>query len=196
MRTFLIAAILTATLPLPAFADIYQCDRLYTNRPCEDGERVLDEVPFTPRPADEVARAERRSMFTDLDLARVKAQREYGVTVDVSAARAACLSSPSESVAACRDAVAAAHSELSRLVIAARGSARDREQKPQRGGDNATAVSITHQEQRIIIIDPEVPPPAASPVPPALPPLNERRVKRGQPVERKGQRGTAPRIAP
>lgn len=156
--------VLAITSISPALADIVECNGILTNKPCEDGIKVLTEINPTPSsissgvPGSGSNKSSDSSLMqrwmSDLEIKKIRYQRKYGINLELELVRRACLAGPIE---LCDNKIKEADRELEEKVLRSQkislttreGDKQQGEviQKDESGGDaalNTTSVTVVN----------------------------------------------------
>ncbi len=99
-------------VPHIARADIYECNGTWSNTPCQNPGKVIVEKPSDPRQDEKASTLSRKkSLFHDLNMKHIKAERDHGIIFDISATEAAC-NKEDVSIEECQTLVQQAHEAL------------------------------------------------------------------------------------
>ena len=108
--------LLSVTYPGIGFCDIYQCNGIITNRPCENSEnsrKILVEKNKDPEVEKKIIEEKKRNLWLeDLNLAKSKLQREYNIKVETFDIEEMCAKS---TLLECSKAVVERKNEISKL---------------------------------------------------------------------------------
>lgn len=152
MKTALVLAVLAFSVARFSEADIQRCGDIWTNRGCESngGER-LSERPRSERTEAERLMSKKRFIFNDLDIRRLKANREYDFSFNVVSAQEICLSETS-TLEDCQRAVNAADEQLDKRIATALESQKLAHQKTVDERPTQTVVTVVENNQKDIYI--------------------------------------------
>lgn len=105
-------------------ADIVECNGILTNKPCEEGRKVLTEVHPTPPgisagvPGSGANQGSDSALMqrwmNDLEIKKIRYQRKYGINLELELVRRACLAGPIE---LCDNKIKEADRELEEKVL-------------------------------------------------------------------------------
>lgn len=152
MRTALIVAVLALSVARASEADIQRCGEIWTNRGCEsNGGQRLSERPRSERTEAERIMSKKRFIFNDLDIRRLKANREYDFNFNVVSAQEICLSDTA-TLEDCQKAVNAADEQLDKRIATALESQKLAHQKTVDERPTQTVVTVVENNQKDIYI--------------------------------------------
>lgn len=141
--------------PSLVFADIYNCNGVWKNQPCEDrnslpsmveSEKIID--------PSEKAKKEKKALFNTLDTKAFDARRNLRVNVDISRAREACYNETT-SLEYCRNAVKEHDEELSKKISEEKALRASKEKEAEKKEPEAEKISLSDQQLNITVWDDE-----------------------------------------
>lgn len=146
----------SVTVPVPAPAQIFECDGQWTNKPCGGSvTKQLNEHPTQVQSPEETERSRRKLWLHELDMLSLKAKQKYGVVPVLSPIQDLCLEEYSTSEE-CRKAIADKERELQTLMAeyakaeAQKGSS----SSVASGDDDATNVTVINQPPPVVYVIP------------------------------------------
>jgi hypothetical protein len=161
MRHSLLFAAIIFIFPLPARAELHECNGIWTNVPCAGTpERTIQEAPKRDTTVTK-DQSQRSLWFHDLEMAQIKAQREYQVDVSIDNARAIC-SDTRMSAESCKRAITARRSEIDHRVHDAEDLRLKRAENDKRT-DSGTTETVVVQNNQYLLPRPTIQPPPIVP---------------------------------
>ncbi len=123
-------------------AQIVDCNGVLTNKPCISGKVLMEEKPYQPPTAAEAEQQRRQFLVDDLEYARLKAENDYQISVNVDAIKEICLSGSMDD---CLKGIQDKENEINRLIA----SKIEKEKAEKKENENT---SINQQPVQITII--------------------------------------------
>ncbi len=116
-RTFLSLGIALLSYQSAAYAELYECDGKWTNKPCNGDVTRSIEESGSAAPADEATKAlrEKTSLLHDLRMKEIKAREQYDIQYDISSVEKFCLSQES-SIEDCSKRIESARTALDKRI--------------------------------------------------------------------------------
>lgn len=129
-----------------AEAEIYKCNGVLTNKPCNDGVKVMDEKPYTPPTKEELEKQRKSLWLINLETSRNQAANDYGISIDTSLVRDIC---EAKSLEECQKAIQEKEKEIHDRTIAALSiieKKKESESEEEKSVDekNITAVTVVN----------------------------------------------------
>ena len=152
MKTSLFpASLLTLIVPALAHAQIYNCNGVVTNKPCENGVPVMEEKAYQDPDPKVVAEARRSLWLENLDLARGRVSREFGVSIDITSTRDQCMTS---SLDECRRVINEKEKDINQLIIVAKNKTESNKSSTStdKNSANQTVVTIINDRNDDLIL--------------------------------------------
>lgn len=113
----LISSFLLLALPSSALSQLYECDGVWTNQPCKGGtEQVIEEIKREPRSEQAIEKDKRSSALHDLEMLRLKVNRENNTNINIDGVRRFC-NNASNSLEDCKDKVSKKENEINELLL-------------------------------------------------------------------------------
>lgn len=104
-----------------AAADVVLCNGRWTNRPCEDPQKVLEEAPPAPPSSSNPGTPEvsaKRSLLHDIRMKALNARRKYDLRFELGSLEHFCLETPSTKEQ-CAEKIAEVESKLDEKIVTA-----------------------------------------------------------------------------
>ena len=132
---------LTLCLKANGAAQIYECRGVITNKPCGGGAAPLfEEKPYQPPSKQTIEEQKKELWINDLEIARVKVRKEYGIDVNVSRTSDLCRRS---SLDECRRAIEDKEKEINQLILVKIASEDNQKEKSDSAAQLPQPVAIT-----------------------------------------------------
>jgi hypothetical protein len=97
-----------------ALADIYDCNGVLTNKPCDAGKLMVTEKPYQTPDPQMLEERKRQVWLQNLETARLKAKSDFDLSINIDLVRDVCKTEP---IAVCRDAIEKKEREINELLL-------------------------------------------------------------------------------